>query len=97
MCRIHFIILSPQTDLNSDIYPVLILLVVLQLTIMNFSKPTAETGEMNAFFIYSHFQLTMKVGLSMQLNCRPTFENDLFFVTYCLQQLSVCPAFILGI
>ena len=32
------------------------------------------------FVIYSHFQLTMKVGLSIRLNCRPTLKNDLFFV-----------------
>ena len=27
------------------------------------SKPTATTEQMAAFWIYSHFQLTMKVGL----------------------------------
>ena len=37
----------------------------------------AETGEMAISFIYSHFQLPMKVGLSIQLNCSPTFKNDL--------------------
>ena len=30
---------------------------------------------MAAYFIYSHFQLTMKVDLSIQLNCRPTLKT----------------------
>ena len=33
----------------------------------NFWKPTVKTREMAAFFIYGHFQPTMKVGLSIQL------------------------------
>ena len=33
---------------------------------------------MAAFLIYSHSQLTVKVGLSIQLNCRPILENDFF-------------------
>ena len=36
--------------------------------------------EIHRFFIHSYFQLTLKVGLSIQLNCRPTLKNDLFFV-----------------
>ena len=48
--------------------------------LQDFSEPTAITGEMVAFFIHRHFQLTMKVGLSIQLDCRPTLKNDLFFV-----------------
>ena len=30
------------------------------------------------FFICSYFQLTMEVGLSIQLNSSPTLKNDLF-------------------
>ena len=44
------------------------------------SKSTAKKGEMAAFLIYSHVQLTMKVGLSIQLNNRPTLKNDLFLI-----------------
>ena len=43
------------------------------------SNPAAKTGEIVAFYIHSHSQLTTKVGLSIQLNCRPTLQNDLFF------------------
>ena len=46
----------------------------------NFSKPTAITGEIAAFFTYSHFHLTRNVCLSIQLNCCLTLNNDLFFV-----------------
>ena len=42
-------------------------------------KPTAKTGEIAAFLIYTSFQLTMKVGLSIQLkDCHPTLKNDVF-------------------
>ena len=34
---------------------------------------------MDTLSIYSHFQLTMKVGLGIQLKCRPTLKNDLVF------------------
>ena len=36
-------------------------------------------------FLLSHvtFQLTIKVGLSIQLNCRSTLKNDLFSVSWC--------------
>ena len=61
-------------------HPIIFSLLVLRLTIKNFSKPTDKTGEIADFFIYSHFKLTMKVALSIQLNCRPTFKNDLFLV-----------------
>ena len=43
-------------------------------------KPTAKTGEMATFSSYSHFQLPMKVGLSIQLNCHAMLKNDLFFI-----------------
>ena len=32
--------------------------------------------------ILCHFRLTMKVGLCIQLNCRPTLNNNLFFVEF---------------
>ena len=51
----------------------------LDLTMKKFSKSTAKTGEMT-LFLYSHFQLTMEVGLSIQLNRRSTLNNDLLFV-----------------
>ena len=44
--------------------------------IMHIAKP----GEMAAFFIDSHFQLILKAGLRIQLNCHPTLKNNLFFV-----------------
>ena len=37
-----------------------------------FRNPLLKLDKWPLFFIYSHFQLTMKVGLSIQLNCRPT-------------------------
>ena len=46
----------------------------------NFSKSTDKTEEMTDFLIYSHFQLTTKVALSIQLICCPTLKKDLFFV-----------------
>ena len=48
--------------------------------------------EMAVSFIGSHFQLTIKVGLCIQLNCG-TFKTIYSFSSIC----SNCPAFILSI
>ena len=45
----------------------------------DFSKHAAETAEIAAFFVYSHFQLTITVGLSIQVNCRPTLKKRFVF------------------
>ena len=58
--------------------------VVLNLTVREFLKPTAKTGEMAIFFIYSHFQPIMNVGLSIQMNCFPKLKKDLvLFSSVC--------------
>ena len=38
-----------------------------------------STSDRKRIFIHSHFQLNMKVGLSIQLNCRPTLKTICFF------------------
>ena len=43
--------------------------------------PPAKTGEMAAFVTYSHFQLTAKVGDSIQLNSPPTLKMICFSFT----------------
>ena len=45
---------------------------------------------MAACFIYSHFQLTMKAGVSIQLNCRPMLKNVLQ-LDMLFQRMSFCP------
>ena len=53
--------------------------VVLNLTVKEFFRDPLCFGELATFFIYSYFQLTMKIGLSIQLNYCPTLKNNLFF------------------
>ena len=48
-------------------------------------KPLLKSEKWSVF-IYSHFQLTVKVGLSIQLNCRPSIKKGLVF------RLVVCAA-----
>ena len=52
-------------------------------TVLSFSAYLSSSASAKAvkwpLFIYSNFQLTMKVGLSIKLNCRPVLKNDFFF------------------
>ena len=48
-------------------------------------------------FNYGHFQLTMEIGLSTQLNFGPTLLKLFVLRLVALAATEICPVFILGI